>query len=146
MSSTNFGPILIISSCLLVLVMYYVGDFFRNGRALSCCKKTMYFPTIMIGFGIFTLSGDFELDLTTYLFCKCISVAFRYCSIICMVDGLRIDGLVRVVVYLVVKCVGMFSLPGGGLIVLFCALKWRVFVYMHREYEDTPSLLQSSPS
>ena len=31
------------------------------------------------------------------------------------------DGLVRLLV-LVVKCVGKFSLPGGGLIILFFAL------------------------
>ena len=31
---------------------------------------------------------------------------------------------------LVVKCVGKFSLPGGGLITLFFALKWRVWVYI----------------
>ena len=52
-----------------------------------------------------------------------------------MVDGLRMDGLVRVLV-LVVKWVGKLSLPGGGRILLFSALLWRVSVYNEREYED----------
>ena len=38
-----------------------------------------------------------------------------------MVDGLRMDGLVRVVGTFV-KCLGKSSLPGGGLIILFVAL------------------------
>ena len=32
MSSTNFGSILIFASCVVVLVIYYVGEFFHNGR------------------------------------------------------------------------------------------------------------------
>ena len=31
-SSTNFGSILIFASCLVVLVIYYVGEFVLNGR------------------------------------------------------------------------------------------------------------------
>ena len=39
---------------------------------------------------------------------------------------------------LVVKCVGKFSLPGGGLIILFfCTTSAVAGFVIHREYEDS---------
>ena len=61
MSSTNFGSILIFSSCLLVLLIYHVGECFHNGRGpILEFKKKMFFSTIMISVGIFTLGGEFR--------------------------------------------------------------------------------------
>ena len=54
-----------------------------------------------------------------------------------MVDGLRLDGLVRVVGVLVVKCVGKFSLPGGGLIILF--FHYNGGFWYASQYEDSIS-------
>ena len=57
----------------------------------------MFFSITMIGVGILTLG--FEVDVTSYLFhARIYSCSFHYnCSTICMVDGLRMDGRVRVV-------------------------------------------------
>ena len=48
--------------------------------------------TVMYSIGIFTVGGEFELDLTSYLFYKFITTAvvstIVYCSIVCMVGGL----------------------------------------------------------
>ena len=57
----------------------------------------------MISVGIFTLRGEFTSTVasTSYLL-QILNVLVRfplYCSTICMVDGLRMDGLVRVVVH-----------------------------------------------
>ena len=59
MSSTNFGSIRIFSSCLLVLVIYYTGIFFSMRGVLLFGKKKMFFSTLIIGVGIFTLGGEF---------------------------------------------------------------------------------------
>ena len=59
MSSTNFGSILIFSSCLLVLVIYDVGQVFANGGGPIIVLKKKFLSTIMIRVGIFTLGGEF---------------------------------------------------------------------------------------
>ena len=43
-------------AALLVLVIYYVGEFFKwEGYTCMFC----FFSTIMVGVGIFTLGGEF---------------------------------------------------------------------------------------
>ena len=59
--------------------------------------KQMFFSTTMIGVSIFTLGGEFWSNLKSYLFYKYIPVVSTILLTICMVDGLRMDGLVRVV-------------------------------------------------
>ena len=59
MSSTNFGSILIFSSCLLVLVIFDVGQVFANGGGPIIVLKKKFLSTIMIRVGIFTLGGEF---------------------------------------------------------------------------------------
>ena len=83
-----------------------------------------FFSTIMIGVGIFSFGGYFELDLTSYAvsmlyiyFWSFHDIALSY--VWWMVYGwMAWSGLL----ILVAKCVGKFSLPGGGLIILFFAL------------------------
>ena len=60
MCSTNFGSMLIISSLLLVLVIYYVGEFFLSARGhIILFKFHFFFSTTMIGDdGIFSLRGE----------------------------------------------------------------------------------------
>ena len=66
---------------------------------------------------------NFELDLSSYLFYKFIfvvaTILLYHIYVWWMVCGwMAWSGLL----VLVVKCVGKFSLPGGGLIILFFAL------------------------
>ena len=74
--------------------------------------------------------GNFELDLTSYLFYKITSVvsAIPICHMYCrwFADGWLGQGC-RV---LVVKCAGKVPLPGGGLINFLLALQRRVLVYV----------------
>ena len=58
MSSTNCGSVLIFSSCLLVLVVHYVGKFFLMGGVYYFIKIKIFFSTTMIGVGIFTSGGE----------------------------------------------------------------------------------------
>ena len=48
----------------------YVGIFVLDGKGPILLLKNMFFSTMMIGVGIFTLGGNFELDIliTSYLF------------------------------------------------------------------------------
>ena len=64
----------------------------------------------------------------------------------CVVNGLRMDGLVRVVgtcayVSFWYLCVCKFSLPGGGSILLLYILSSTLVAGfgIHREYEDSSS-------
>ena len=58
----------------------------------------MFFFTTLIGFIIFTFSGGEFWSNLSYLFYKFIPVVSTiYCATMCVVDGLRMDGLVRVV-------------------------------------------------
>ena len=57
--------------------------------AVKLTIYVLFFSTVMVGVGIFTLGGEFEPDLTSYLFYNFISVlsATRF-FIACMVRGL----------------------------------------------------------
>ena len=61
----------------------------------------MFFSSKMIGVLAFLLFqvGNFELDLTSHLFYTFFFCSFHYTILLyhIMVDGLRMDGLVRVV-------------------------------------------------
>ena len=51
-----------LQAALLVLEIYYVGEFFLIGTGPILLFKYMYalfFSTIMVGVGIFTLGGEF---------------------------------------------------------------------------------------
>ena len=76
--------------------------------------------------------GNFEVALTSYLFYKLISVVSTIWWMVCV--WMAWSGLL----VLVVKCVGKFSLPGGGLIVLFSCTIVAAFG-IHREHEDSSS-------
>ena len=39
-----------------------------------------FFSSTMVGVGIFTLGGEFEIDLTSYLFYKLITVLSTTCA------------------------------------------------------------------
>ena len=88
-SPTNFGPKLIFASCVVgTCNIIYVGEF-SIGRGSYFLSTT----DIMLSVGIFALAGNFELDLTSYLylFYKCTTAVVStmlYCSVICMVGGL----------------------------------------------------------
>ena len=71
MSSTNFGSIIIVASCVVGtcnIVIYCVGEVFKWGGSFSIFfffniytryMFCFFSTTVMVGVGIFTLGGEF---------------------------------------------------------------------------------------
>ena len=73
---------------------------FLNGRGPTLGKKEV-FSTLIFGVGIFFLGGEFSTRSNIISIYKNYSCSYHYrldyYSIICITDGLRMDGVVRVV-------------------------------------------------